>query len=258
MSAISADKVTVKASDYDRLVNWKKRLAREWPFYERLFRKRGVASILDCACGTGRHAILFAQKGFTVTATDIDREMIARARRNAEGKGAELAFKTAAFSELARVFPSHRFDAVICVGNSLSQLPGADEVREALRNMAAVCRAGGLLVLHLLNYNSLLKKSLVASPLRVTGEEGRRQFFQKIFVPRPSLVEVIVVKIRENGGAWSSEVTAGSLLPIMPSFLEPAVTDAGFSPLERFGDYAGSAFDTESSWDFILTAVRSA
>ena len=246
----------MNASGYDRQVNWEKRLAAEWPFYRELFREHRVSSILDCACGTGRHAILFAKNGLSVTGIDIDSERIKLAHENAVGAGVDVRFETAAFSELNRLCPSPQFDAVICVGNSLSQLPGLHAVEEAIRSMAAVCRPAGMLVLHVLNYRSLLKKEMVAQPLRVVGGEGHRELFQKIFLPRTHQVEIVTVHVREGINGWSSEVARGMLLPIDAACLEKLVIRAGFSRVVMRGDYSGAPFDGEASWDLILTAVR--
>ena len=243
-------------SDYDAQVNWERRLTREWPFYRDLFTKHRVSTVLDCACGTGRHAILFEKNGLDVTGIDIDREMIELARKNAADAGVKVQFETAAFSGLGRKFPVRRFDAVICVGNSLSQLPALSDVENAIRNFATVCRPGGVLTLHVLNYRSLLKSEMVAQPLRVTGAEGRREFFQKIFLPRVRQVDVVTVHGREGDCGWGSQVTRGVLLPIDADDLLRLVTDSGFSRLEARGDYSGAPFGGESSWDLILTAVR--
>ena len=56
------------SSDYDRFVNWHNRLAYEMPFIERIVNQIQTGSprslhILDCACGTGMHAIALAQRG---------------------------------------------------------------------------------------------------------------------------------------------------------------------------------------------------
>jgi len=243
-------------TDYDKQVNWEKRLANEWPFYRKIFQEHNTSSVLDCACGTGRHAILFAKNGLSVTGIDIDQEMIRLARENAVGAGVEVRFEAAAFSELNRLFPSPQFDAVICVGNSLSQLPGLPAVEKAIRNMAAVSRPGGILVLHLLNYRSLLKKEMVVQPLRVVGGEGHREFFQKIFIPRAHRVEIVMVHAREGINSWSSDVTRGVLLPVDAADLERLVIRAGFTRVEMRGDYSGGLFDREASWDLILTSVR--
>ena len=41
-----------------------------------LFHKEHVKKVLDLGCGTGRHSILLAEKGFEVTATDISEKGI--------------------------------------------------------------------------------------------------------------------------------------------------------------------------------------
>lgn len=239
---------------YDAQVDWERRLKREWPFYRSLFATHRVSTVLDCGCGTGRHAILFAQNGLDVTGIDVDREMVGLARRNAADAGVKAAFETAAFSELGRRFPARRFDAVICVGNSLSQLPALADVEDAIGGFASVCRPGGVLALHVLNYRSLLKKEMAAQPLRVTGAEGRREFFQKIYLPRRRRVDVVTVHGREGDDGWGSEVTRGVLLPIDVDDLLRFVAGAGFGLLEMRGDYSGAPFEGESSWDLILTA----
>jgi SAM-dependent methyltransferase len=246
----------MNASDYDRQVNWEKRLAHEWPFYQGLFRDHKVSSVLDCGCGTGRHAILFARNGLSVTGIDIDPGMIRLARENAAAAGADARFEVSAFSGLHSLFPASRFDAVICVGNSLSQLPGLNAAEEAIGAFASVCRRGGILVLHLLNYHCLMKSEMVAKPLRVIGGARNRELFQKIFLPRAHEVEIIMVHAREGSAGWSSEVTRGSLLPIDAAELGKFVAQAGFNRLETRGDYSGEPFDRERSGDLILTSVR--
>ena len=242
--------------DYDKQVNWDRRLANEWPFYRELFERHRVSSILDCGCGTGRHAIFFSARGFEVTGTDIDPLMIARARENAEREKSSAHFQVAAFSDLSRVFPTRRFDAVICVGNSLSLLPDMAAVQDSIVNFAAVCRSTGLLVLHILNYHSLLTKEMVAQPLRIAGTQDRREFFQKIFLPRRSQVDIITVHLVDAGGEWSSEVSRGKLLPIEGDILDDLMLKAGFADVTKRGDYAGQTYEKGSSWDLIITAAR--
>jgi len=68
------------AADYDRFADWPARLAFELPFLERLFQAHGVQSVLDAACGTGRHALALAQRGYQAAGADTSAPMIERAR----------------------------------------------------------------------------------------------------------------------------------------------------------------------------------
>ncbi len=66
--------------EYDELVNYK----CHCDVLERIFRKhyRGrVKSILDVGCGTGNHAIIFAQRGYRATGIDLSDAMLAGARK---------------------------------------------------------------------------------------------------------------------------------------------------------------------------------
>jgi SAM-dependent methyltransferase len=109
------------------------------------------ARVLDCAAGPGALAVGLALQGFDVVATDASREMVERTRALAERRGIALEARECRWDELeAQGFEP--FDAVLCVGNSLAHAPGAGARRTALRAMAAMVRAGGLLVLTSRNF----------------------------------------------------------------------------------------------------------
>jgi hypothetical protein len=97
---------------------------------------------------------------------------------------------------------------------------------------------------------------MVVQPLRVVGGEGHREFFQKIFLARVNEVEIVMVHAREGSSGWSSEATRGVLLPIDADDLRRFVIRAGFGRVETRGDYSGGPFEVQTSWDLILTAVR--
>ena len=42
------------------------------------------ADVIDLACGAGRHSILFAERGFNVTAVDLSENLLSVARKTAE------------------------------------------------------------------------------------------------------------------------------------------------------------------------------
>ncbi len=87
---------TVLAEYYD--VIYRKRAERvedEIDFVEELFRKeaeRKVKKILDLACGTGIPTLELARRGYEVTGLDLHEEMLAVARRKAEGEGLGIEF----------------------------------------------------------------------------------------------------------------------------------------------------------------------
>jgi glycine/sarcosine N-methyltransferase len=51
-------------------------------FYRQIFGGNGVRTVLDCACGTGRHLLLFHSLGCKVWGSDVSESMLAQARKN--------------------------------------------------------------------------------------------------------------------------------------------------------------------------------
>jgi len=103
------------------------------------------ARVLDCACGTGQLAVGLGLQGFDVTASDASAAMVERTRALARQHGVEPQATTCTWAELGRQDWGAPFDAVLCVGNSLTHAAGRDARRAALAAMAGVLRPGGLL-----------------------------------------------------------------------------------------------------------------
>ncbi len=70
------------------------------------------ARILDVACGTGRHAIELARRGYEVIGIDLSEGMLAEARRRAEAAGVEIEFRQA---DATRFKVTPAVDAAICI-----------------------------------------------------------------------------------------------------------------------------------------------
>lgn len=81
-----------------------------------LFEKEGVKSVLDLGCGTGRHALFLARKGFHVTATDISPKGVEITAQKAEKEG--LKIQTAVHDMRNIPFQDLSFDAVLCLWTS--------------------------------------------------------------------------------------------------------------------------------------------
>jgi SAM-dependent methyltransferase len=111
--------------------------------------------VLDCAAGTGQVAVGLALRGFAVTATDASGEMIERTRALAVRRRVALEAATCAWAALAERRWSERFDAVLCVGNSLPHAEGRAGRRAALAGMAHCLRPGGLVLVTSRNWERL-------------------------------------------------------------------------------------------------------
>lgn len=100
-----------------------------------------AARILDAGCGTGRIAIRLAELGHSCTGVDVDRSMLAVARRDAPAQ--EWLHADLAHLDSLGLAPG--FDLALAAGNVIPLLaPGTEAA--VVRQLAAVLRAGALLI----------------------------------------------------------------------------------------------------------------
>jgi len=98
------------------------------------------AAILDVGCGTGRHAIELARRGFIVTGVDLSSGMLAEAKKSA--KKAKVSV-TWVHANATTMQIDQQFDAVICLCEGAFGLLGRgdDALKQPLGILRRVARA---------------------------------------------------------------------------------------------------------------------
>jgi SAM-dependent methyltransferase len=97
-------------------------------------------SILDVGCGTGRHAIEFARRGYAVTGLDLSSEMLARAADAARASGVHADWVRA---DAARFSLLGKFDGAICLCEGAFGLlgQGDDPIGQPLSILCNISRS---------------------------------------------------------------------------------------------------------------------
>lgn len=99
--------------------------------------------VLDVGCGPGRHSVLLAQAGLSVTGVDVSRRFLDIAAERCRSAGVKAAF----FEVDVRQMPfDDEFDAVISICQGGFGLMGADDGL-VLRRMMEAARRGGRVIL---------------------------------------------------------------------------------------------------------------
>jgi len=109
--------------------------------------------ILDMGCGTGRHAIELAKRGYRVTGVDISSGMLAEAEKAARAAEVKI---TWVHADAARFSSADLFDAAICLCEGAFGLLGKydDPFKHdlnILRNIGSVLKPGARLISTSLN-----------------------------------------------------------------------------------------------------------
>ncbi len=252
---------------YDALIDWPKRLANEAPFYRHWFEAVSARRVLDAACGTGRHVAMFHDWGLEMEGADASSAMIDWCRRR-HGQTADLRWVERSY--LQPTDPPGRFDAVICVGNSLALSGEQDDLTPALAAMLGSLRPGGACIVQVLNlwrlpdgltqYQKCVRVRLTGQPpshepgpprtetehllLKTVRRAGSRAF-----------IELVDVQLLPDGTA-QHEARSDSFVGLHSEELTAAATAGGGTDVTLFGNYQREPYAPDQSPDLILVCRK--
>ena len=104
--------------------------------------------VLDLCCGTGRHAVPLARAGLEVTGLDMSEEYLGQARSAAREAGVKVRFVQGDMREIPF---RGEFDAVVNMFTAFGYFDDDADDQRVTDGAAAALRAGGRLLLDLLN-----------------------------------------------------------------------------------------------------------
>lgn len=133
----------------------------------------GCRTVLDVSCGIGTQALGLAQRGLTVTATDLSAGAISRARAEAQRRALQIEFSVCDM-RAAHDHHQRQFDVVISGDNSITHLLTDDDMILALRQIYDCTRPGGGCVLTVRDYDQEERGSGLVKPYGVREEDGKR------------------------------------------------------------------------------------
>jgi SAM-dependent methyltransferase len=129
------------AEFYDLLYSGRKDYSAEAPVIAGLIRESAPAAktVLDVACGTGRHAEELTKLGFAVDGIDLEQQFIdIAAQRNPSGR---FVVADMATFELGR-----QYDAVLCMFSSIGYVLTVEALNATLQRFAAHLAPGGVMI----------------------------------------------------------------------------------------------------------------
>ncbi len=235
------------APEYDVMTDMDARLVRERPFFHVFVERHSVLTAIDAGCGTGVHSILLAQLGVRVTALDVSDAMLRVAKANATRAG--VAFRTVRADltemEAAKLPAVH---AIVCLGNTLAHVLTEKKLAGVLRSFRQLLNAGGVAVVHLLNYATIARDRDVVLSTR----EREGVVVERSYHPKGSLLS-FRTRIRRSG-----EVEERAVLhrPWSWRELTAAMTKAGFHAPDLYGGIDLRPFEAASSKDLFAVATR--
>jgi len=204
--------------------------------------RRGIgppASLLDAGCGTGRHAVELARRGFVVTGIDRSPALLAEALRRPIDAAARVRFES---GDLLALPAGSGFDAIICRG-VLNDLVETAERAAAFAGFARALRRGGALLLDVRDWDASAvgKTAQPVSEKRVATPRGPL-VFRSVTRLDPGTRRLLITE-RHTLTTDAGESTASHDF-VMRCWsrdeLRDALRAAGFEAMEYAGTYGGA------------------
>ena len=132
--------------------------------------------LLDIGCGTGRHAIELAKRGYIVTGVDLSGSQLKRAKEKAKEAGVVVRFEQ---GDARRLQFQNEFDAALILCEGGFPLMETDEMNFAiLQGATRALKPGGILILTTLNVLFPLAHSIeeFMNSSTVEGTSGGHSF----------------------------------------------------------------------------------
>jgi len=202
------------------------------------------SSVLDMACGAGRHAVTFAKMGYKVTAVDLSHLLISEAKKNADQEGVELDF---VLCDILEFETNKKFDLTVNLFTSIGYFDNDEENYAVIKKAYDLLKSGGYFVLDYFNKEFLLKNLI---SMTVFSENGLK-IIQNRSIEGTRIVKKITIANNDSSEEFNESVRLYSFEEIINY-----IKKAGFTIVKQYGDYFGNNFESESSPRLIIFAMK--
>jgi SAM-dependent methyltransferase len=192
-------------------------------------------SILDLACGFGRHANRLAARGYKLTGIDLTPGFLDIARKEALDLGLSVNYLQ---GDMRQIDFYEQFDRILLLFTAFGYFEDHENFL-VLQNMACALKPGGLLVFDIHNRDTFLKGF---SPYNVTEKEGNLMIDRHTFDSLTGRLTNRRIVIR-NGVRRDKPY---SVRMYNPSEIKLLLAQAGLVIIKLFGDWDSTPISSDS------------
>lgn len=238
------------ANQYDKEV-FTQGTIKECDFIEKEIDFNKNIKILDIGCGTGRHAIELARRGYTVTGVDLSDSMLQHARKKARNNNVKVQFKQCDARDLPY---NNQFDLVIMLCEGAFPLMETDEMNFGiLKNAAKALKTNGKYIFTTLNGLFPLFHS-VKDFLAEASKEGNATYNNHSFDLMTFRDHNITIVVDDNGNQKKLHCNERYYVPSEITWLLKSI---GFKTTDIYGAKLGafSRNDKLSTNDYEMLVI---
>ena len=198
-------------------------------------------SILDLACGKGRHSIYFNNKGYNVLGADLSPQSIEHAK---QFKNDTLDFL---IHDMREIIPNKQFNVIANLFTSFGYFDDKEDNEKVIHAVSCMLEKNGLFVFDFLNPDYVIKRLVTEEEKQV--EDITFKISKK--VENCQIIKSINFTDKDKVYTFEEKVWALDFDAFQDMF-----TRNQLKIKHSFGDYKLSPFDKENSSRLILIAEK--
>jgi 2-polyprenyl-3-methyl-5-hydroxy-6-metoxy-1,4-benzoquinol methylase len=200
--------------------------------------------VLDLACGSGRHSIHFARKGFDVTGIDLSANLLRVAKAAANKENLDIQFiKT----DLRQVEIADKFDLVVNLFTSFGYFETDEDNFSIFNTASELLKSGGYFVFDFFN-SSFVENNLIRESKELKPHE---QIIQKRRIEGNRVIKDIIIQYNGTVKTFYESVKLYRY-----EELKEAIKGKGLAIKKTFGDFIGNDFMEKTSPRIIIIAQK--
>lgn len=197
--------------------------------------------VLDLACGAGRHSILFAKKGYLVTAVDLSSNLLKLAQKAAQDEGVDLDLIRC---DIRKFKNNIKYDLIINLFTSFGYFETDEENLGTFDIAYNSLKNGGSFAFDYLN-KDFVEENLI--PSSVDNNNDGSTIIQTRQIVRGRVVKNIKIQKDDCEQSFVESVKLYS-----KDFLVEELKSRGFEIIKIFGDLKGNSFGKGSDRVIII------
>lgn len=205
---------------------------------------RPGAEIIDLACGAGRHSILFAEKGYNVTAVDLSTNLLNIARKRAEELNLRINFVNA---DLRNFCFTSKFDLAVNLFTSFGYFENDEENFLLFSQASGLLKDNGYFIIDYFNANYIVNNLVFHSEDLING----RKIIQERKIIGNRVIKKIMIRTNGTTKSYTESVRMYSDTDLLS-----AMEKRGLKIENIFGNFNGSKFDLNSSPRIIIISGK--
>lgn len=199
-------------------------------------------SILDLACGKGRHAYYLAEKGFDVVGLDLSKESIQYANTMYQLPNLEFYVH-----DMRLPFRINYFDYIFNLFTSLGYFDSLKENEKVFQSMHTGLKDNGYILIDFMNTEKVIHNLVPREKKEIDGYT----FYIRREVENGKIVKNIHIEKEDNVWMYKEEVQV-----LMQHHFHTFLNNTGFTLVREFGDYQLNPFNVKTSDRYILLARK--